>query len=91
MAGAGKVFGVLMVTWTVGGWFDAYTLFFIAIVGAFSIPAAYDKNRALVDEKLAQAKKQLDEAIEKVKAQINKAPAAAKEAKGKDEAEKKKE
>jgi len=35
-------------------------------VGAFSIPAAYDKNRALVDEKLALAKKQLDEAIEKV-------------------------
>uniref|UniRef100_A0A7S0WBJ8 Reticulon-like protein n=1 Tax=Hemiselmis tepida TaxID=464990 RepID=A0A7S0WBJ8_9CRYP len=72
LAGAAKVVGGLCATYVVGGWFDAYTILLLAVLAAFSLPVAYDKNRAVVDAQVAKLKASLDQAIEKVSAQVNK-------------------
>jgi len=71
------VAGVLLVTWCLGSWFDAYTYLFIAFVSAFSLPVAYQTNQALCDDALDKVKAQFNHAVGMVQAKIPRAGKAA--------------
>mmetsp|Transcript_67959 Transcript_67959/g.167867 ORF Transcript_67959/g.167867 Transcript_67959/m.167867 type:complete len:209 (-) Transcript_67959:706-1332(-) len=68
-----QVVGVLLCTWTIGSWFQFYTLLFLAFLVSFSVPVAYHANKKLCDEKIAMISGHVMAAIEKVKAKIPKA------------------
>jgi len=73
---AGKVVGVLFVTWTLGSWFDGPTLLMLIYVSFFSLPLGYKKNRKVVDEKLAMVQAKLQEVADKINSKIPKATPA---------------
>jgi len=54
----------------VGAWFNSLTIVILAVVAAFSLPKAYEANKAQVDQYLAIASDHCNQAMAKVKAII---------------------
>lgn len=66
-------FGVCLWCLTyVGAWFNGMTLIIIAFVGLFTLPKAYENNKAQVDQNLDMINKKLSELSAKLKAAIGK-------------------
>jgi len=54
----------------IGAWFNTLTIVILAVVAAFSLPKAYEANKAQVDQYLALATEHVNQAVAKVKALI---------------------
>jgi len=54
----------------IGSWFNGLTLLILAYLGAFSLPKAYEMNKAQVDQVLQLACAQVQEVVANVKAAI---------------------
>ncbi|GJP45917.1 hypothetical protein CLOM_g5253 [Closterium sp. NIES-68] len=71
-----KVLAALYVVAVVGAWFHFLTLVLLAVVGAFSLPALYDKFEDQVDENLEKVLAEMDKfyklAEEKIRGALNK-------------------
>lgn len=65
-----QVVGVLLITWTVGSWFQFYTICFLAFMTSFSVPVAYHANKKICDEKIDMVMKHVQTGVEMVKAKI---------------------
>jgi len=65
----------------IGSWFNGLTLVILSYLAAFSLPKAYEMNKAQVDQVLQLACAQVQDVVGKVKAAIP-FPAAAKKEKG---------
>ncbi|KAJ3351525.1 reticulon-like protein of the endoplasmic reticulum [Allomyces javanicus] len=57
----------LYLLWTVSTWFSAKTLIGLSVIVLFTVPAAYDQNREIVDKQLAIASEMVDQQLGNIK------------------------
>jgi len=65
----------------VGGWMNGLTIIVLLVIGMFSLPKAYEVNKAQVDQYLGMAQEQVKMVVDKVKAVIPMGGSAAPEQK----------